>query len=245
MWSSWESLSTRCSTTLPSWSQTLDALITSSKPDSEGWGLWDGWLGGGAFGGWGYMVGGVYEELETVALALRREEPLMGGACGGWSLRGWACEGVESVISGVYEGWGIWWMCSVRVGFLRGDYERVVPVVYKGWGIWWMCSVRVGFLRSRTCCIWGEFIRGMRLRGVGSLRDGRWGLGEGCLEGSAYGRWNLWEVCLLRGGACGMGSLEGGSYDLLWVDSCGCCLWSVGSGGGGSVGLGLLWRSLS
>ncbi len=34
------------------------------------------------------LVGGVYEELETVALALRREEPLMGGACGGWSLRG-------------------------------------------------------------------------------------------------------------------------------------------------------------
>lgn len=32
---------------------------------------------------------------------------------------------------------------------------------------------------------------GWRLRWVGSLRDGRWGLGEGRLEGRAYGRWNL------------------------------------------------------
>lgn len=38
-----------------------------------------GCLGGGAFDGCGYTVGGVYEELETVALALWREGPLMGG----------------------------------------------------------------------------------------------------------------------------------------------------------------------
>lgn len=47
----------------------------------------------------------------------------MGGACGGWSLKGRSCRGVELVVDLVYEGSGIWFF---------GDEPL------KGWACgWW------------------------------------------------------------------------------------------------------------